>query len=106
MFIPMYIVLTSVLSEHNLIKAENTPTFNLNRITLILLDFLHQTTNDFDVECKEEIVRAADLTGVKLVPSEGIEISEDDLERWRFRYAEAEVDPPDSDSEPDFNEKA
>jgi hypothetical protein len=86
MFIPMYIACLDVLSEHNLVKAKNTPAFNISPITLILLEFLEKTACDFDMEHNEEIVRAADLAGVDLVMRDGIEISEDDIKLWRSKY--------------------
>jgi hypothetical protein len=100
----MYIVLTDVLSEHNLVKAENTPAFNINRITLILLEFLNDTANDFDVQHKEEFVRAADIAGVNLTPRDGIKVDQNDIDGWRFSYQDD--DEEDSDGETLFNEKA
>jgi hypothetical protein len=104
MFLPMYVVLMAVLSEHNLVKAKNTPAFNIYRITLLLLEFLHHTAHDFDVLYKDEIVRAADIAGVNLTPREGIKVDEDDIEQWRTSYGDS--DDVDSDGETVFDEKA
>jgi hypothetical protein len=104
MLLPMYVVLLAVLSEHNLVKAENTPAFNINRITLLLLEFLHHTAHDYNVLYKDEIVRASDIAGVNLTPREGIEVDADDIEQWRISYGDS--DNMDSDGRTVFDEKA
>ncbi|EPE32441.1 hypothetical protein GLAREA_07574 [Glarea lozoyensis ATCC 20868] len=83
MFIPMYITCLEVLSEHDLVKKENTPAFNINTMTLLLLEFYKDPAADFDTENVEDIVLAADLAGVKLVPRVDINISQEDIENWR-----------------------
>jgi hypothetical protein len=99
----MYITCLDILTEHNLVKAENTPAFNINILTLILLEVLKVTCADYDIEDIENIVQAADLAGVKLVPQDGVKISEDDIEQWRLL---CEIDPEDDSKERKSLEKA
>jgi hypothetical protein len=67
-FITLFITSVDVLSEHNLIKMENSPVPSVGAITLLLISFLKDTAAGFDIDDIHEIVRAADKAGVKLEP--------------------------------------
>ena len=87
MFIPMQIAAIEMLSEHNLINEKRPRAFNAGIITVLLIDFLKNSANDFDIENVGEIVRAADKAGLKLEGRE--EVCEDgEIENLRAEYEE------------------
>lgn len=92
MFIPMHIAAIEMLSEHNLINETPSPrAFNASIVTVLLIDFLKDTANDFDIEDVCEIVRAVDKAGLKLVPrKEVVGCNSEDIELLRAAYKEKE----------------
>lgn len=88
MFVPMLITAYEMLAEHNLIR-DDSPIPNIGIVTLLLLDFLRDTCNDFDIEHTCEIVRAADKYGVKLEPREEVQgATQDEIDSLRAEYEE------------------
>lgn len=85
----MLVTAFEMLSEHNLIR-EDSPIPNVGIVTLLVIDFLEGTCNDFDMEGVCEIVRAADKFGVKLVPREEVSgVGQGDIDLLRQEYEEA-----------------
>ena len=105
MLIPMYITCLDALAEHNLVKAPNTPAFNINILTLMLLEILKVTCKDHHIDDLENIVQAADLAGVELVPQDGVKITQGDIDDYRSLCELERYDEDDSKERKDI-EKA
>lgn len=81
MFITMMREAYAMFTQYNMIPEQPRRAFNVDIVTILLIDFLKDTANDFETEHICEIVRYADQAGVKLEPRDEVEgCTADDIE--------------------------
>lgn len=82
--ITMFITALEMLHESGLIGPASPLPQNLNVLTLHMLDFMHNTASDFDLEGVDDLVRAAEDFGIVVESVEQIEgVDEGVLEKMR-----------------------
>lgn len=85
----MFVAALEMLYESDLIKGTTPLPDNIGIMTLLFLEFMANTCQDFELTWLHEVVRAADQYAVDLTIPEGekVSVSQAQLDRWRKQYS-------------------
>jgi hypothetical protein len=79
----MFVTALDMLREAGLLGPESPLPDNVGIMTLLFLEFVTQTCDNFHLEWVHEVVRAADACHVVLTPQEQVHIGQDKLDELR-----------------------
>lgn len=89
MFGTMLLTSFDMLSEHGLLAADS-PLPNIGIVSLLMIEFAHDTAGDFEIHWAHEVVRALDHAGVEIKPRNEVRLSREKIAELREQYQEKE----------------